>query len=1115
MSQTVTINFSQGLNQKTDPWQLPIGQFLSLKNSRFQQSGLLQKREGYLPLVPIPPAGTSYLTTLNEGLLAIGSTISADAGALNQFITKGNLQPCSLSVAPIVRNNINQIQADSAIYNGVLVAVYTSQYSSTTAQNTVYSYAVLDAETQQNIIPPASLPVLAGGVISGSSRVFVVAGMFVVISPVVVAGTTYLQYFSIPASNPSQVSAAQNVYAEAYIPLSSNPGWDGVVLPNGTLVVAYNTTTGGQGIHVTSLIPAQIIANQASGLVHSFTNAAYKAGLLSVCADTTVSPNVVYISFWNPTTSDGYTCAVYTGFGTITNQFTPQKIINSVAVANIASCAQSNVCTVFSEVTNAYSYDATIPSNFINAVTVSSTGTVGSPYVCLRSVGLGSKAFVCNGTKYFLAAFQSPFQPTYFLINGSVSTSASPVIVAQLASQNGVGYLTYGLPGVTISGTTASTAYLYKQDVQALNTLNNTQQTTAGGIYSQLGVNQVTFDVGTTSITSAELAQNLHLSGGYLSHFDSNYPVEHNFFLFPDSVEAAWTENSVVTPTGTFASGSNVVTLSSASGVYPGMSITDTSNAAYIPAGTTILYLSGVTATISKNTTHAAAGDNLSIQGNIASKPDGTTLVGAYFYQFIYEWSDAKGNAYRSQPSIPVSVTTTGAVTTGSIRLQGPMLRVTQKIHTPVKITGFRWSAATQVYNQFTSIVAPLLNDTTIDSWSVVDTQADANIIGNSLIYTTGGVIPDSNGPACDIMTIFDTRLVTVSAEDPNVLNISKTVIEGTPVEMCNEFTIYVAPNIGTVSSTGPIRALAPMDDKLIIFKNSALYYMSGTGPDNLGTTSPGCPLGNYSPPIFISSVIGTTNVKSIVLIPPGLMFQTDKGIWLLNRALGTSYIGAPVEGFNSSTITSATCIPDTNFVLFTLNTGQTLMYDYYFNQWGEWDGPGKVISSCIFQGKHTVLNSYGQLLQQTPGNYLDGGSPVLMQFTTSWINLASLQGYQRFYEFYLLARYLSPHTLQVNVAYDYNDSAYHSSTIKPVNFSPSVPGPFGIQTPFGAYVDREQFRIHAKQQLCQSFAISVQEVFDPTLSSTPGAGFTMSGLSCEVLTKKATRPIPGAFSVG
>jgi len=1112
-TQHININFAQGIDTKTDPWQLQPGKFLSLVNMVFSIGNMLKKRNGY-GFLSSPPSG-SYLTTFNENLLAIGSTINAYADATETWVSKGTLQPCSLSVMPLVRNSVNQVQVDSATASGLTCAVYTQSYATPTGAVTNYLYMIESADTGQNIVAPTAIPVLTNGTISGSSRIFVVGNYFVIVSPVTISATTFLQYVSIPFIHPTTISSAQNTFPEAYVALTSNPGWDGVVSKD-NLVIAYNTTAGGgQGIHVTSLTAGQIAANQDSGVVLAFTNAAYKAGVMSVCVDTTGNTDVIYIVFWNPTNSNVYCCSVLIGFGSITTQLSPTIALSSVTVSNLASTAQNNSCLIYAEISNNYSFDSTVPSHYIEGVTVSSTGTVGTPYVVVRSVGLASKAFLVNGVSYFLSSFQSPFQPSFFLINGSHSTSTSPIIVAKLAYQNGGGYLALGLPSVSISDSIVKIAYLYKQDVEALNTLNNTQQTTAGGIYSQLGINLVTMDLGTTAIQTNELGKDLHLSGGFLSMFDGFYPVEHNYFIFPEPVKCSYTASSTVTPTGTFSSGATTITVSSASGISPGMTISDTTNPTYIPSGTTVVYVNGTTVTISQATTHSGAGDNLSIQGNIAAQPSGSVNTNAYYYSAVYQWTDMQGNEFKSQPSIPVSVTTSGSGTAGTVTISVPTLRLTQKVFNPVKIVIYRWSLSTQVYNQITSINSPVLNDTTVDSISFVDTLSDSNVIGNNLLYTTGGVLPDTNGPASNVLTSFDTRLILIDAEDDNVLWVSKTVVEGVPVEMSSALTIFVSPNIGTTQSTGGMKCIFPMDDKLIIWKSNSIFYINGTGPDSLGTTGVGCPLGNYSQPTFITSVVGCENQNSIVLTQAGLMFQsTDKGIWMVTRDLQTNYIGAPVEEFNGSVVTSAQVIPDTNFVLFTLDTGEMLMYDYYYTQWGIFKG-APAISSCIYQGLHTILTPYLQVLQETPGAYLDASDPVLMSFVTSWLNLATLQGYERFYEFYLLGKYLSPHKLNIQVAYDYNSSIYHLSTISPKNFSTSVPSPFGIPTPVGAPGNLEQWRIHTKKQLCQSFQIKCDEVFDPSYGTIPGAGFTMSGINCEVGIKRATRPIRGANAVG
>src|SRR5581483_5368683 len=156
-------------------------------------------------------------------------------------------------------------------------------------------------------------------------------------------------------------------------------------------------------------------------------------------------------------------------------------------------------------------------------------------------------------------------------------------------------------------------------------------------------------------------------------------------------------------------------------------------------------------------------------------------------------------------------------------------------------------------------------------------------------------------------------------------------------------------------------------------------------------------------------------------LTPLGLMFQSNKGIWILSRDLSTKYIGAPVEGFNAFQITSAVCVPGTTQVRFTLSgTTTMLVYDYMWSQWGTFSATG--FDSVIYQGQHTLLGTDQQsIAKETPGTYLDAAAPVTLGFTTGWINLAGLQGYERAYFFYLLAQYFTPHTLTIGIAYDYN----------------------------------------------------------------------------------------------
>jgi len=1103
--QAIDISFAKGLDTKTDPKRLSIGNFLALNNMVFTKGQQLTKRNGYQQLSTLPNTSYSYLTTYRDNLTAIGTNIAAYNETNAQWVQKGNIQPLSLFTQPVLRNNYNQTVGDSAVASNGLVC---TAYLENQGGSIVNKYVIEDSVTGQVIVAPAVIPV-ASGTVSGGMRVFVLGQSFVIVFTNTISATAHLQYVAISIQNPSTISANTDI-ASSYIS-ATTLSWDGFVADN-ILYISWNTTSGGQSVKITYITSAFVIATPV-------TLSGYKSTMTSLTADVTGTMPVIYLSFYNSSASTGFTAVFNAQLNLILN---PIEIISSTTVLNLTSAAQNGVCSIFYEVSNAYSYDSGIPTNYINGVTVTPLGTtfhsvfssgagtitassatglvngmhlvdnttsgniaagttftisgttltlsantagnsasspgdsmaaatVGSTVTIIRSVGLASKAFIINGVIYFLSAYQSTYQPTYFVINGSVSTQAMPVVTAKMAYQNGGGYLTTGLPGVTVNGTTAWMPYLFKDLLAAVNKGTNVPAgTQTAGVYSQTGVNLAKIIFGTQMLDTAEIGNDLHLSGGFLWMYDGQIPVEHNFLLWPD------------------------------------MDTTTTTDAA----------------------SWSASG------GSMVAKPDGSTNTNAYYYQVTYEWTDNQGNAFRSAPSIPIPVTTTGSGSSGSVTLNIPTLRLTYKIASPVKIVIYRWSVGQQIYYQTTSITSPLLNDTTTDQVQFVDTNSDATILGNNIIYTNGGVVEDINAPASNIMALFDTRLWLVDAEDRNLLWYSKQVIEATPVEMSDLFTFYIPPTTATETSSGNIGALFPMDDKLIIFKeNSAIYYINGTGPDNTGANN------NYSQPIFITSTIGCSNQNSIVLIPMGLMFQSNKGIWLLGRDLSTTYIGAPVEQYNSAIVESADAIPGTNQVRFILNNGITLMYDYYYGQWGTFSGvPG--VSACIYQQLHTFINAQGGVFQENVGSYLDGSNPVLMSFQTGPLRLGDLQNYQRTYWYFLLGTYLSPHKLYMSNYYDYSVNPQDSVLITPNNYAATwgTPGPWGeaIGPAWGGphYAtdnpSLENWKIFSNRR-CMALSIGMEEIYDPSFGVSAGAGLTLSGISLVVGFKSSYRTIAGA----
>lgn len=260
--QTFNINFSKGIEQKVDSKSIPLGKFSSLKNSVFDKLGQFKKRNGNQQLSSLSDTSYSYLTTYRDNLIALGTKEASYSNTNDKWQTLDQFQPVSLSTIPIIQNNLNQIQCDSATTpDGLSIVVYSENDGTTTT----YKYTILDSFTGQAQIVGTQIPV-SSGVVTGSPRVFLLGNYFIIVFNNLISGTNHLQYVSISLADLSLVTAEADI-ASSHTP-TTNLNWDGIVV-NLNLYVAYNTLAGGQSLKVTYLSVYQ--ASQGQGPAASFT----------------------------------------------------------------------------------------------------------------------------------------------------------------------------------------------------------------------------------------------------------------------------------------------------------------------------------------------------------------------------------------------------------------------------------------------------------------------------------------------------------------------------------------------------------------------------------------------------------------------------------------------------------------------------------------------------------------------------------------------------------------------------------------------------------------------------------------------------------------------------
>lgn len=507
----------------------------------------------------------------------------------------------------------------------------------------------------------------------------------------------------------------------------------------------------------------------------------------------------------------------------------------------------------------------------------------------------------------------------------------------------------------------------------------------------------------------------------------------------------------------------------------------------------------------------AEEGRNLHIAGGLVKSYDGSTVTeqgfllypeniedggtattggsmedGTYNYLAVYRWTDNKGNEHLSAPSPIIQVTLSGGTSTQTQDITVPTLRLTEKENVVIDL--YRTESNGTIFYKVTTNASPEFNDKTVDSITITDTTVDSDLIDNEILYTTGGELDNIAPGAASIIESFNNRIFLAGLENEDELVYSKINFEGRPVEFNDTLRIQV-PELG-----GAIRAIKTLDDKLIIFKESAMYFISGDGPNNLGQQD------TYTEPELLSTDIGCENSDSVVLSPLGLFFKSAKGIYLLDRGLSLRYIGGPVEAFNDLEVTSAVVIGDKNQIRFTTRTGECLVYNYFSQKWSTFTNH-KAISAISLNQQYYYIRPDEVIYQEDDSTFTDAGSPIKMRVETDWINFAGVQGFQRVYRCSILGQYKSPHKLRCRVAYNFIDAFTEEKVIDSSEICDD--NRYGEYSPYGepdtvkygGSGNLYQARVDFSTQKCQSIKIRLEDIQTTEL----GEGLDLSNISFRV----------------
>lgn len=447
----------------------------------------------------------------------------------------------------------------------------------------------------------------------------------------------------------------------------------------------------------------------------------------------------------------------------------------------------------------------------------------------------------------------------------------------------------------------------------------------------------------------------------------------------------------------------------------------------------------------------------------------GLTSSVDYGYKVYYERRTARGEVERS--ACVGAITESMGVGHNTVVITVRPLITTQTRGTGDVVAAIYRTEANPGPDAIYYRVGSVDNNVASATLSFTDTTADLNLTDNAIDQFQSGELDHVAPNAAHIMCIGKDR---VFLSDGQVVYYSKIRNPGEAVAF-NDTLVIPVPSAG-----GEISGLAVMGELLIVFRERAIYYVAGDGPNNLGQ-------GAFGSAQIVAVDVGCSDQRSIVLAPAGLMFKSSKGIYLLAQNLQTSYIGAAVEDYNSQDVTATLLVAGKNEVRFLTSSGSVLVYDYLAGQWGTDTGRAGV---GILQVNGVVYYATSAGAVYSESGFTDNSAGYSMKATTGWVKVDALQGWLKVRRFFITGAYKSSGTVRVRVAYDYDDTFIDTYDYPLVNESPM------------------RFRGRFSRMKCMAVKLEISD------TSPTGEGFSLSEIAIEMGRHPGGARLPADHSV-
>lgn len=407
--------------------------------------------------------------------------------------------------------------------------------------------------------------------------------------------------------------------------------------------------------------------------------------------------------------------------------------------------------------------------------------------------------------------------------------------------------------------------------------------------------------------------------------------------------------------------------------------------ASYIPAGMLLQSVNG------ESVVGHGAGALPFAPGCAPAAGAGLSSAQAYRYVTTLEYVDENGNTWRSAQSVPSQpITPTG----GNLRVT-----VTSVFSTFENAFRYRtlklWrtlgnGSVYQLVAQTTR-----LSDYTNAVWTYLDSTTDA-LLAQSNFLPVG--LPASITPAFNHVAFFDGRMWGAERDFPTKLRWTKLIQAGVSPEFPAEFVVDLADELG------PITGIQPLDDKLIVFKDSAIYFVPMGGPNDDGSGS------FYSTPTRIDASQGSKLGTPAVSTGESVWFYAREGVYKIDRSLQVAFVGEPIDKWFNQELETTPETPisfthnKVNNEIRLLTTNYRFVYDMIHGVWiRDTGGPAGALSTIHLAAGDLFIRPNGEVWIDydvtSAANANDNSGVFIGTIRSAWVR-SQVEGWGRLYRY-------------------------------------------------------------------------------------------------------------------